>query len=122
MKTLELILIILNAIFGFIQILCALLYLELLMSISYILVCLASFALGYHSVIKSRFKSVNAYLLFAVILLLGNILFTTILWFDISVNLASSSIVLDYAGFMVITFGDFEQFGNLFTREQLVHD
>jgi hypothetical protein len=88
------------------------------MSISYILICLASFALGYHSEIKSRLKSVNANLLFAVILLLGNILFTTTLWFDISASLASSSIVLDYAGFMIITFGDFEEFGNLITREK----
>lgn len=122
MKILEAILIIVNAIFGLIQIFYALLYLEYLMSFSYVLVCIASFALGYYTIIKSRFTRLNAHLFFAVILLFGNLIFLTSLWFDIIVNSANSSILLDFGGFMIITFADFEELGNLFARRKGVNE
>lgn len=121
MKILESMLIIVNAIFGFIQIFCALLYLDYLKSMIFVLVCIASFALGYYSIIESRFEKLNAHLIFAVILLLGNLVFLTSLGFDILVNSGGASVILDFGGFMIITFADFEQLGNLITREREVN-
>jgi hypothetical protein len=112
----EVVLITLNAIFGLIQITLSLFLLDLSKSFAYVLLSIVFFVIGYHTIIKPRFKEYNAHLIFAGILLVGNLVFLAILGLDTINNSGNLSIVLDFAGFMCITFGDFEEFGNLIGR------
>ena len=119
-KIQEYILTITNTIFGIIQILCAFMYLEFWMSFIFVLMSVASLAFGYIMIIESRIKMINGHIIWGVILLLGNVLFLSILWLDIMGNSGNFAVQLDFGGFMIITFADFEELGNLISRRRKV--
>lgn len=118
MRAWEWILIIVNAMFGFVQIFIALLYLEFWMGLGLLLLSMIFFAFGYIMIIESRFKKINAHLLWGVILLAGNLAFLSTLGFDIVRNSGDYAIQLDLIGFEIITYLDFEELGNLIARSR----
>jgi hypothetical protein len=122
LKKVEVVLVILNAIFGFIQIFFTILFLDFWMSLGIVLMSVVALAFGYSMIIESRFKKINAHLLWGVILLLGNLLVLSILGLDIVNNSGAYAIQLDLVGFMLITFADFEGLGNLIIRIRGIHE
>ena len=90
------------------------------MSFIFVLMSVASLAFGYIMIIESRIKMINGHIIWGVILLLGNVLFLSILWLDIMGNSRNFAVQLDFGGFMIITFADFEELGNLISRRRKV--
>ena len=113
LRTLEWILVILNVICGFIQILLYLNQLPIWMSSIDIVLIITFFVMGYFTILESRLKKFDGHLIFAGILFLGNLAFFIIIGFN---PFLSSSTIGDVRGLEVVTYFDFGTLGNFIAR------
>jgi hypothetical protein len=79
----------------------------------YVVLIITFFVMGYFTILESRLKKFDGYLIFAGILFLGNLAFFVIIGFN---PFLSSSTIGDVRGLEVVTYFDFGALGNFIAR------